>query len=54
MKIELTSLDGVEVFKTSDPATNRVSYFVVRGDTALGVSGSTEAVARAAFAALAK
>jgi len=54
VKIELTSLDGVEGFKTSDPATGQVSYFVVRGDTALGVSSGTDAQARKAFAALAK
>jgi len=54
VKLEATSIGGVDVFKSTDTATGQTSYFVVRGDTALGVSGSTDAGAQKAFAALAK
>ena len=52
--LEATNIGGVDVFKSADPATGQTSYFVVRGDTALGVSGSTDADAQKAFGALAK
>jgi hypothetical protein len=54
IKLETTSLDGLEVLKSTDPTSGAVTYFVVRGDTALGVSAATDAAARKAFGALAK
>ena len=54
IKLETTTLDGVDVLKSTDPKNNEVTYFVVRGDTALGVSGATDAEAQKAFSALAK
>jgi hypothetical protein len=54
VKLTETTLDGVSVFKSTDSNTGGVAYFVVRGDTALGVSGDTEASAKKLFAALVK
>jgi hypothetical protein len=54
VKLTETSLDGVAVFKSVDSDTGSVAYFVVRGDTALGATGDSDAIAKKAFAALAK
>lgn len=54
VKLSEATVDGVAVLKSTDSDTGTVAYFVVRGDTALGVSGKSEASARKAFAALVK
>jgi hypothetical protein len=54
LKIETTNIGGIDVLKSTDPKTGEVTYFVVRGDTALGVSGKSDAEAQKAFGALAK
>jgi hypothetical protein len=53
-KLSEATVDGVAVLKSTDTDTGTVAYFVVRGDTALGVSGKSEASARKAFATLVK
>jgi len=54
VKLSEATVDGVAVLKSTDTDTGTVACFVVHGDTALGVSGTSEASARKAFAALVK
>ncbi len=50
--VEEVSLDGQRVYKTTVPGSENHGYFIVRGDTALGVTATADEIAANALAAI--
>lgn len=52
VQVEEVSLAGQTVYKTTVPGSENHGYFIVRGDTAFGVTAATDEVAARALAAI--